>query len=162
MDFLKKGLSKVKDKVSQVELEKKLAEATTNETGFANISLLNELSSRSDDSEDCKIMVKYSIKLLGLKPKFWKRILKALNLIEHVIKTGSQNFVDQIKDERDRLRELYNFSYEDEDPPEPTPSILLFHVAYFFFSSFNLKESVTKLKIYLAFSITCIINYKYN
>ena len=115
MDFLKKGLSKVKDKVSQVELEKKLAEATTNETGFANISLLNELSSRSDDSEDCKIMVKYSIKILGLKPKFWKRILKALNLIEHVIKTGSQNFVDQIKDERDRLRELYNFSYEDED-----------------------------------------------
>jgi len=60
-------------------------------------------------------MVKYSIKILGLKPKFWKRILKALNLIEHVIKTGSQNFVDQIKDERDRLRELYNFSYEDED-----------------------------------------------
>jgi epsin len=115
MDFLKKGLSKVKDKVSQAELEKKLAEATTNEMGFASISLLNEISSRSDESEDCKIIVKYCIKLLGLKPKFWKRILKSLNLIEHVIKTGSQNFVDQIKDERDRLRDLYNFSYEEDD-----------------------------------------------
>ena len=122
MDFLKKGLSKVKDKVSQVELEKKLAEATSNETGFASISLLNELSSRSDDSEDCKIMVRFCIKVLGLKPKFWKRILKALNLIEHVIKTGSQNFVEQIKDERDRLRELYNFTYEDDDKDRGEPS----------------------------------------
>ena len=127
MDFLKKGLSKVKDKVSQVELEKKLAEATTNETGFASISLLNELSSRSDDSEDCKLMVRFCIKVLQLKPKFWKRILKALNLIEHVIKTGSQNFVEQIKDERDRLRELYNFSYEndDKDRGEPSKYIIL-------------------------------------
>ena len=115
MEFLKKGLSKVKDKVSQVELEKKLAEATTNETGFANISLLNEIAARSEDSEDCKIIVKYCLKVLNLKPKFWRRILKSLNLIEHVIKTGSQNFVDQIKDERDSLREMYNFTYEDDD-----------------------------------------------
>ena len=115
MEFFKKGLNKVKDKVSQAELEKKLAEATSNEMGFASISLLNEISSRSDDSEECKIIVKYCIKILGLKPKFWKRILKALNLIEHVVKTGSQNFVDQIKDERDRLRDLYNFSYEEDD-----------------------------------------------
>ena len=111
MDFFKK----VKDKVSQVDLEKKLAEATTNEMAFASISLLNEISSRSDDSEDCKIIVKFCLKILGLKPKFWKRILKTLNLIEHVVKTGSQNFVDQIKDERDRLRDLYNFSYEEDD-----------------------------------------------
>ena len=122
MDFLKKGISKVKDKVSQVELEKKIAEATSNEMGFASISLLNELSSRSDDSEDCKLMVRLCLKVLGLKPKFWKRILKALNLIEHIIKTGSQNFVEQIKDERDRLRELYNFSYEDDDKDRGEPS----------------------------------------
>ena len=111
MDFFKK----VKDKVSQVDLEKKLAEATTNEMAFASISLLNEISSRSDELEESKVIVKYCIKILGLKPKFWKRILKALNLIEHVVKTGSQNFVDQIKDERDRLRDLYNFSYEEDD-----------------------------------------------
>ena len=53
--------------------------------------------------------------MLTLKPKFWKKILRGLQLIEHVVKTGSQNFVDQIKDERDRLRDLYNFSYEEND-----------------------------------------------
>ena len=114
MDFLKKGISKVKDKVSQVDLEKKLNEATTNETAFANISLLNEISSRTDDSDECKIILKFCTRLLSLKPKFWKRILKDLNLIDHLVKTGSQNFVEGIKDERDRLRDLYDFSYEEE------------------------------------------------
>ena len=105
----------MKDKVSQVDLEKKLNEATTNETAFANISLLNEISSRTDDSDECKIILKFCTKMLTLKPKFWKRILKDLNLIEHLVKTGSQNFVEGIKDERDRLRDLYNFSYEEDD-----------------------------------------------
>ena len=115
MEFLKKGINKVKDKVSQVDLEKKLNEATTNETAFAHISLLNEISSRTDDSDECKIILKFCTKMLTLKPKFWKRILKDLNLIEHLVKTGSQNFVEGIKDERDRLRDLYNFSYEEDD-----------------------------------------------
>ena len=128
MDFFKK----VKDKVSQVDLEKKLAEATTNEMAFASISLLNEISSRSDDSEDCKIIVKFCIKILGLKPKFWKRILKALNLIEHVVKTGSQNFVDQIKDERDRLRDLYNFSYEEDDKEKGDKSKYIYFIINIF------------------------------
>lgn len=122
MDFFKKGISKVKDKVSKADLEKKLAEATTNETGFASISLLNEISSRTDDSESCKIIVNYCMKVLTLKPKFWKRILKALNLIEHVVKTGSQNFVDEIKDRRDTLRDLNNFSYEENEKERGEPS----------------------------------------
>jgi len=45
MDFLKKGINKIKDIVSQVDLEKKLAEATTNERGFVSLSLLNEIAS---------------------------------------------------------------------------------------------------------------------
>jgi len=126
MDFFKKGINKVKDKVSKADLEKKLAEATTNETGFANISLLNEISSRTDDSDCCKIIVNYCMKILSLKPKFWKRILKDLNLIEHIVKTGSQNFVDEIKDRRDKLRDLNNFSYEEDDKDRGEASKFIF------------------------------------
>ena len=114
MEFLKKGLSKVKDTMSQVDLLSKISEATANESGFANISLLNEISSRADNSEDCKLIVRTCIKLLSLKPKMWKRILRSLALIEHIIKTGSQDFTDRIKDERDSIRELYEFSYDDD------------------------------------------------
>ena len=114
MEFLKKGLNKVKDKVSKVDLEKKLNQATSNEMGYASISLLNEISKRTDDREECKMIVKFCIKLLSSKPKFWKRILKSLYLIEHLVKTGSQDYVEGIKDERDSLRELYNFSHEED------------------------------------------------
>lgn len=140
MDFLKKGLSKVKGKMTQAELEKKINEATVNETGLPSISLMNEISTRSDDSEECKIISKFCIKILGLKPKFWKRILRSLALIEHILKTGSQNFVDQIKEERDRLKDLFEFKYEEEDKDRGEPSKSIYNIIFFF--------SKTKVTIY--------------
>ena len=76
MDFLKKGLSKVKETMSQVDLLAKLAEATTNDSSFQTISLLNEISSRSDNPEDCDLIVRHCSKILTLKPKMWKKIQK--------------------------------------------------------------------------------------
>ena len=114
MEYFSKGLSKVKDTMSQVDLITKLTEATANETGLASISLLNELSSRTDNSEECKTISRHCTKILTLKPKMWKKIQRDLALIEHIIKTGNQNFIDQIKDERDKLRDLFEFSYEED------------------------------------------------
>ena len=105
MEYLRKGISKVKGTMNQVDLVTKLVEATLNETGLASISLLNELSSRTDNNEECKIIVKHCAKVLTLKPKLWKRIQRDLALIEHIIKTGSQDFLDQMKDERDKITE---------------------------------------------------------
>ena len=100
--------------MNQVDLVTKLVEATSNETGLASISLLNELSSRTDNNEECKIIVKHCAKVLTLKPKLWKRIQRDLILIEHIIKTGSQGFLDQMKDERDKLKDLFEFTYEED------------------------------------------------
>ena len=132
MDFFKKGLNKVKGKMTQAELEKKINEATINETGFPSISLLNEISLRTDDTEECKIISKNCIRILGLKPKMWKRILRSLALIEHILKTGNQNFVDQIKDERDRIKDLFEFKYEEEDKDrgEPSKSIYFIFICF--------------------------------
>ena len=114
MDFLKKGLSKVKETMSQVDLLTKLAEATTNDSSFASISLLNEISSRTDNREDCDLILRHCAKILTLKPKMWKKIQKGVQLIEHIIKTGSQDFIDKMKDERDKLKNLENFSYDED------------------------------------------------
>ena len=119
MDYLKKsiskGLSKVKDTVTQVDLITKLNEATANEKGLASISLLNEISTRTNNYEECNTIVKHCVKILSLKAKMWKRIQRSLTLIEHIIKTGSQNFYDKMKDERDSLKDLYEFTYEEDD-----------------------------------------------
>ena len=114
MDFLKKGLSKVKETMGQVDLLAKLAEATTNDSSFASISLLNEISSRTDNRENCDLVLRHCAKILTLKPKLWKKIQKGLSLIEHIIKTGSQDFIDKMKDEREKLKNLEDFSYEED------------------------------------------------
>ena len=114
MDFLRKGLSKVKETMGQVELLAKLTEATTNDSSFASISLLNEISSRTDNREDCDLIVRHCAKILTLKPKLWKKIQKGLALIEHIVKTGSQNFIDKMKDERDKIKNLEDFTYDED------------------------------------------------
>ena len=42
----------------------------------ASISLLNEISSRTDNREDCDLIVRHCAKILTLKPKLWKKIQK--------------------------------------------------------------------------------------
>ena len=114
MDFLKKGLSKVKETMSQVDLLAKLTEATLNDSSFASISLLNEISSRTDNREDCDLIVRHCAKILTQKPKLWKKIQKGLSLIEHIIKTESQDFIDKMKEERDKIKNLEDFSFEED------------------------------------------------
>ena len=46
---LKKGVSAVKDRLTKTELQRKLKEATANEHCHANVSLLNEISERTND-----------------------------------------------------------------------------------------------------------------
>ena len=124
----------MKGRMTAAELEKKINEATVNEMGLPSISLLNEISSRSDELEESKVISKYCIKILSLKPKMWKRIFRSLSVIEHVLKTGSQNFVEQIKEERDRIKDLFEFKYEEDDKDKGEPSKL---IKFFYFYSLN-------------------------
>lgn len=47
------------------------------------------------------------------KSKEWRRIYKALNLLEFLIKFGSNRCVSSAKDELFRLRTLQDFNYMD-------------------------------------------------
>ena len=144
MDFLRKGLSlgisKVKDTMNQVDLLAKLNEATSNSTGLASISLLNEISSRTDNSEECSQFSKHCVKILTLKPKMWKRIHRALALIDHIIKTGSQNFIEQIKDERDKLKDLYDFTYEEEGKDRGETSMYEYFLIIYYYKYSKIKS----------------------
>ena len=124
----------MKGRMTAAELEKKINEATVNEMGLPSISLLNEISSRSDELEESKVISKYCIKILSLKPKMWKRIFRSLSVIEHVLKTGSQNFVEQIKEERDRIKDLFEFKYEEDDKDKGEPGKL---IKFFYIYSLN-------------------------
>ena len=44
----------------------------------------------------------------------WRKILKDLFLIEHILRTGNPRFADDLKDSEYKLKNLFNFSFYDE------------------------------------------------
>ena len=111
---LKKGISMVKDNLTKTELEKKLKEATSNEHCHANISLLNEISQKTQYRGDYNIILSHCLKKLNCSSQKWRKILKDLFLIEHILRTGNLRFADDLKDSEYKLKNLFNFSYYDE------------------------------------------------
>ena len=63
-------------------------------------------------------------------------------IIEHIIKTGSQDFIDKMKEERGRLKNLESFSYEEDgiDRGNSSKSKILFNI------NFNIKFFLIKLE----------------
>jgi hypothetical protein len=111
---LKKGISMVKDNLTKTELEKKLKEATSNEHCHANVSLLNEISQKTQYRGDYNIILSHCLKKLSCSSQKWRKILKDLFLIEHILRTGNLRFADDLKDSEYKLKNLFNFSYYDE------------------------------------------------
>ena len=50
------------------------------------------------------------------------------------MKTGSQDFIDKMKEERDKLKNLENFSYDEDgiDRGNSSKLIYMFNMYYFF------------------------------
>ena len=84
---LKKGISMVKDNLTKTDLEKKLKEATSNEHCHANVSLLNEISMRTQYRADYNTILFHCLKKLSCRAEKWRKILKDLFLIEHILRT---------------------------------------------------------------------------
>jgi hypothetical protein len=104
----------VKDNLTKTDLEKKLKEATSNEHCHANIALLNEISSKTQYREDYTTILAHCLKKLSCRPEKWRKILKDLFLIEHILRTGNPRFADDLKEEKYKLKNLFNFSFYDE------------------------------------------------
>ena len=111
---LKKGISMVKDNLTKTDLEKKLKEATSNEHCHANVSLLNEISNRTQYRADYNTIFAHCIKKLNCRSEKWRKILKDLFLIEHILRTGNPRFADDLKNEDYKIKNLTNFSYYDK------------------------------------------------
>ena len=104
----------IKDNLTKTDLEKKLKEATSNEHCHANVSLLNEISMRTQYRVDYNTILFHCLKKLSCRAEKWRKILKDLFLIEHILRTGNPRFADDLKDEIYKLKNLSNFTYYDD------------------------------------------------
>ena len=71
---LKKGISMDKDNLTKTDLEKKLKEATSNEYCQANVSLLNEISNKTQYRPDYNKIFAHRIKKLSYRLEKWRKV----------------------------------------------------------------------------------------
>lgn len=125
---LKKGISIVKDNIMKTELERKLKKATLNEHCHANLSLLNDISRRTNYREDYYVIYNHCMKKLSCSPEKWLKILKSLLLIEHILRTGNLKFAEHLKEDEYKLKSLYNFSYNEGKVDKGETSKLIYYI----------------------------------
>jgi epsin len=52
---------------------------------------------------------------LESKPKEWRRIFKALNAMDYLVKNGAPRCIQDVKDDLYKIRSLQDFNYKDGD-----------------------------------------------
>ena len=102
-------------KSKKADVKSQLKEATSNEHCHANVALMNEISSRTSNREDLSVIVAHVSKKLNCRGEKWRKILKCLFLVEHLLKTGSNEFYDAMRGIQYQFKNLYSFSYIDEN-----------------------------------------------
>jgi epsin len=90
-----------------------LKEATSNENWNISNSKLQVLADHTYNWDDYNIIMKHLWAKVACKPKDWRRIFKALNCMDYLVKNGAPRVVQDIKDELYKIREFQTFSYQD-------------------------------------------------
>merc|ERR1719487_559091 len=95
-------------------LDRKLTEACSNENWGCPNSLLAEIGQATWSPDDYRTVMSYVWATMGEAPKYWRRILKALNLLEYLLKSGSERCIDESRDNLYKIRSLEGFHHEEE------------------------------------------------
>ncbi|KAJ6244048.1 epsin/ent-related [Anaeramoeba flamelloides] len=109
MSNFPKKITKFVKKLSDTELL--VREATKNEDWATDTQLLSKIASLTYSNSKClKIMNQISIRL-NESVKYWRRIYKALDLVEYLLRHGNETVIEYIKKHIQEIRTLEKFQY---------------------------------------------------
>ncbi|KAL1919726.1 uncharacterized protein VTP21DRAFT_1657 [Calcarisporiella thermophila] len=113
---VKDVINKVKNVVlNYTEMEAKVHEATNNEPWGASSTLMNEIAQGTYNYQYfAEIMPTIYKRFTEKTPQQWRQIYKALQLLEYLVKNGSERVVDDARSHLSLIKMLRNFSYIDE------------------------------------------------
>eukprot|EP00435_Cladocopium_sp_Y103_P021151 s4476_g5.t1 len=119
LQALSSGLGSVKkaaNRVAQREtpLEKNLREATSNQNWGVPNSQLHDIARASFDFQEYGVIITEIWTGLQESKSRWRRVLKTLNLLEFLIKNGSERIIDEVRREQFKVRPLMDFSYSED------------------------------------------------
>ncbi|PYI01960.1 ENTH-domain-containing protein [Aspergillus sclerotiicarbonarius CBS 121057] len=114
---LKAGVRKVQNAVmNYTEMEAKVREATNNEPWGASNTLMHEIASGTHSYQLLnEIMPMIYKRFTDKTSEEWRQIYKALQLLEFLIKNGSERVVDDARSHMSLIRMLRQFHFIDQN-----------------------------------------------
>jgi hypothetical protein len=89
---------------SKAEWRAILKESTSSDNWNISNSKLQVIADHTYNWDDYNIIMKHLWDKVGSKPKDWRRIFKALNVMDYLVKNGAPRCVQDIKDELYKIR----------------------------------------------------------
>ncbi|KAK0487109.1 hypothetical protein IW261DRAFT_1445927 [Armillaria novae-zelandiae] len=97
------------------EIESKVREATNDDPWGASSTLMQDIANRTFNYPDFnEIMPSIYSKYMEKEARQWRQIYKALQLLEYLIKHGSERVVDDARAHISTIKMLRNFHYIDD------------------------------------------------
>ncbi|KKZ61135.1 hypothetical protein EMCG_04236 [[Emmonsia] crescens] len=114
---LKAGVRKVQNAVmNYTEMEAKVREATNNEPWGASSTLMQEIANATHSYQLLNEIMPMIYKRFTEKTaEEWRQIYKALQLLEFLVKNGSERVIDDARSHVSLLRMLRQFHYIDQN-----------------------------------------------
>ncbi|KAL2013123.1 hypothetical protein VTN00DRAFT_648 [Thermoascus crustaceus] len=114
---IKAGVRKVQNAVmNYTEMEAKVREATNNEPWGASSTLMQEIANGTHSYQLLnEIMPMIYRRFTEKSAEEWRQIYKALQLLEFLVKNGSERVVDDARSHLSLLRMLRQFHYIDQN-----------------------------------------------
>ncbi|KAF7289459.1 Epsin domain-containing protein [Mycena chlorophos] len=97
------------------EIEAKVREATNDDPWGASSTLMQDIANRTFNYPDFnEIMPSIYSRFMEKEARQWRQIYKSLQLLEYLIKNGSERVVDDARSHISTIKMLRNFHYIDE------------------------------------------------
>ncbi|THU82940.1 ENTH-domain-containing protein [Dendrothele bispora CBS 962.96] len=97
------------------EIEAKVQEATNDDPWGASSTLMQDIANRTFNYPDFnEIMPSIYSRYMEKEARQWRQIYKALQLLEYLIKHGSERVVDDARSHISTIKMLRNFHYIDD------------------------------------------------
>lgn len=97
------------------EIEAKVDEATNDDPWGASSTLMQEIAQATNNFQDFnEIMPTIYRRFMEKEAREWRQIYKALQLLEYLVKHGSERVVDDARSHLATIKILRNFHYIDE------------------------------------------------
>ncbi|GIJ82765.1 epsin-3, clathrin recruitment and traffic between the Golgi and endosome [Aspergillus pseudoviridinutans] len=114
---IKAGVRKVQNAVmNYTEMESKVREATNNEPWGASTTLMQEIANGTHNYQLLnEIMPMIYKRFTDKSAEEWRQIYKSLQLLEFLIKNGSERVVDDARSHLSLIRMLRQFHYIDQN-----------------------------------------------